>query len=373
MKYILLIVSLFLSLLSFAQAEKSTEVERNAPANNMVREVESISTRSLKKTKSSQKEQQRIVQIRTVSAELAATLNKAGRMTTRKTFTNEQKETLNKGVQQLAEIDQNSFEFHLYTYLKTPYNFDEIEALKKAEQLNAYDFSVLTSFSAYHYILGDIGALNNYLNKLYSGKYFNQQLMDYAELTLESLPKNTVLITHGKNDTYPLLIQQYVKNVRSDVEIISLDHLLSKTYQLNLKKKGFNMPKRETIDTKYLKEFVQMNSNRLMVCSNALPQPYLLAVASKTVVLGYGRGQVDQSAADKQNMDYYKDVLSDKLPQLIQGNDKVLLGNSLPLLFSVRNMFIESGNIAEAAKAENWILQIANRIGKSNEVKALLK
>lgn len=375
MKHILLIVIFFFAFFSTAQVESKKERKNSAPAmnNNVLEEAEEMDTRSLKKSKSDQLQQQKVAKIQQVTNNLAATIQAANRMSTQRSYTAEQKEKLQNGVAEIAAIDQNSFEYHLYNYLREPHNFKEIESLRKAEQLNAYDFSVLTSFTAYHKIKGNSTELKAYLSKLYQGKYFNDNLLDYAELTLQSLPKNSTLVTHGKNDTYPLLIQQYIKNTRKDVEIISLDHLLSEEYRKELANKGYTMPNKTIIDTKYLEAFVRSNKDKMIVCANSIPQPYLRKISSQTTVIGYGFAAVDPTKAKKNNIDFYQMYLRKSLPDLIMNADRLTLGNSLPLLFDLRNSFIDSGQFGKVKEVEGWILKIGAATGKSKQINAILQ
>ena len=370
MRHFLTFIFLISSLLSFGQAEqKEKKAEKvSTPMNNSVsepalEEVQSISTSKSKRSAKQQQTQQ-------VSSNLSVTLSQASRMRNQKSYTNDQNRKLSAGVRQLKSIDETSFEYHLYNYLKTPYNFSEIESLKKAESINAYDYSVLTSFAAYHFIQGNKSELDAYLSRLYQGKYFSDDLIEHADIVLRSLPKNSILITHGKEDTYPVLINQKIKKIRSDVEIISLDHLLSEMYRKQLKTKGFKLPNRTSIDTEFLNQFVKANQGRKIVCANTLPAPYLKAIDSDLNVVGFGFSPV---VSRNSNVKFYENELLSKLPRLISKSNKVTLSNSLPLLFDVRNHYIDKGRYEESAKVESWIRAVGKSLGRSEQINSLLK
>ena len=370
MRQFLIFICLISSLLSSAQSQEKEKKERKATPqmNNSVSEPlrEDIQSVSVSKSAQSQKRQK----IENVSSSLSVTINQASRMKTRKSFTKDQIRELNKGVQELKNIDKTSFEYHLYNYLKSPYNFDQIQSLREAESLNAYNFAVLSSFSAYHYIQGNEADLNNYLSKLYQGKYFNDNLLKNAELTLKSLPKNAVLISHGKDDTYPLLINQKIKKLRSDVEIISLDHLLSEDYRLKLMKKGFDVPEREIIDTEFLKQIVLNNLNKNIVCSNTLPSPYLKAIDAKLFVIGFGFSSENIRSI---NVSFYEDELVNILPTLLSNGNSITLSNCLPLLFDVRNYYINKKKYKKSEEIEVWLRTIGELLGKVEQINSLLK
>lgn len=358
------------STLSLGQVERKEKKERNAAPqmNNSMSEPEVEEIQNISSSKSSVNKKQ--LKTQQVSSSLSVTVSQASRMRTQKSYTEEQTKKLSDGVDQLKKIDQSSFEYHLYSYLKTPFNFDELESLKKAESINSYDYSVLTSFAAYHYIKNDQSQLNSYLSKLYQGKYFSDELILHADIVLNSLPRNSFLITHGKDDTYPILINQKIKNTRKDVEIISLDHLLSEVYRESLKTKGFKIPGRSKIDTQFLAQFMEMNKSKSIICANTLPAPYLKAMDSDLNIVGFGFSLVFEDYA---NVKYYEKEFSLKLPSLIAGNNKIVLSNSLPLLFEVRNQYIGIGKYAKAEKVEKWIRAVGGKIGKTEQINSLLK
>lgn len=362
---------MFSAILSFAQTEQEVEKEQqNTPAtNNVLREeVNQDDVETLSKSKKSVSQRQQ--KIKTVSASISATLSQASRMNNQRSYTESQKEQLSAGVSQLKSLDKNSFEYHLYNYLQKPYNLDQLESLKKAESMNAYDFTVLKSFSAYHHIMGNENELKQYLSKLHQGKYFGDELATYAQLTLASLPKNTVLLTHGNDDTYPLLIQQKIKNVRNDVEIVSLDHLVSEVYREELKNKGYKMPDQSIVDTKFLASFVAMNSSKKVACANSLPHPYLNALSGKLNVVGYSFSTTSTSNI---NIQFYESKLKFELSDLVKSKRKTILRNSLPLLFDVRNHFIDKKEEKKRQEIENWIRLIGDQLNISSKINALLK
>tara|TARA_B100000508_G_scaffold132802_1_gene122055 strand:+ start:5570 stop:6682 length:1113 start_codon:yes stop_codon:yes gene_type:complete len=370
MRHLLITLFLFSAFLSFAQVEQKKEKERRvAPAmNNVLREevtIDEVETVSKSKKSNSKKQ----LQIQTISATISATLSQASRMQTQRSFTDQQKQTIQNKVAELKAIDKHSFEFHLYDYLKTPYDFDNISSLKKAESMNAYDFTVLRLFAAYYHIQNDEAALKQYLSKLNQGKYFRTELDLYAALTLESLPKGAVLITHGNDDTYPLLIQQYIKNTRTDVEIISLDHLLSEVYRNKLKNKGYKMPDREIVDTRFLSMFVSANSNKKIVCANSIPKPYLTALKGDLNIVGFGYS----TSLNENNTKFYESQLKFRLIKMINANQRDLMANSLPILFDVRNDYIDKNKIEKRVEVEKYLRLIGEKLGRSSQINALLK
>ena len=368
MRQFIVIFFVFYHVLSFAQSgNNEIRKNNNAPANNVIKstDIEQSLTRSKLYSKTAKQQQE----MQALSSSISTTLYRASRMSNQRSYTSDQLQQLKKDVNKLKALDKNSFQYHLYNYLQKPYNFEEIESLKAAERINAYDFSVLTSFSAYHYIHEDEANLKRYLKVLDQGKYFNFQLENLAKLTLKSLPNNAMLITHGKDDSFPLLIEQKIKNTRPDVEIICLDHLISETYRKKLMDRGFNIPQRERVDTEFLKSFVKQNDSENLFVASSFPRPYLLNIPGKLHVVGF---TMALNESNQNNIKYYEKVLKPELQDLLNRNQLIVLSNSLPLLFEVRNQFIEKGEQKKIQEIEQWLRLIGNKVGKSKQINALL-
>jgi hypothetical protein len=64
--------------------------------------------------------------------------------------------------------------------------------------------------------------------------YYGADKLEYASNLLSSVEANAVLFTGSKGDTYPVLILQYLKNMRTDVRVIHTDWLADKSYMQRL-------------------------------------------------------------------------------------------------------------------------------------------
>lgn len=105
----------------------------------------------------------------------------------------------------------------------------------------------------------------NFLNKI----EFDESIERIGKKYLDACPQNSILITFGDNDTYPLWYLQQVKNYRNDVIVINNGLLASPHYVDYLKKSKlvqFRIPEnfysKSEFSYLYFKEEENINSNR---------------------------------------------------------------------------------------------------------------
>lgn len=304
--------------------------------------------------------------------ELYSSLNTVSLSTFRKTPTLKEQKALEQQLKKIEKLDNESFEYHLFKYKLGNYDFSKIKHLEAAAQINPSHQEVIKEMSAYAFINQDEKQLKRYLAKYSHLLIQNNDLNVFAKSLLISLPKNTFLITHGENDTYPLLIAQHLKMLRQDVEIISLDHLQSKDFRKQLKKKGLKMPKSTVIDTSFFKTFIQFNKTENIVAAPSVPHFYLQKGENlSNIGLGYGfyKNENQQS-----NLSVYESTLKQQIMNHVSSCNKItpILSNYLPFLFEVRNQYIEINNLKAKEEVELLILKIAQLSNKTTQVKALL-
>ena len=105
----------------------------------------------------------------------------------------------------------------------------------------------------------------NFLNKIESDESIERMGKKY----LDACPQNSILITFGDNDTYPLWYMQQVKNYRNDVIVIN-NGLLANSHYIDFLKKSklvqFRTPEsfysKSEFSYLFFKEEENINSNR---------------------------------------------------------------------------------------------------------------
>lgn len=147
-----------------------------------------------------------------------------------KSFQNSTKKELSDIEKKLSELAPESYEFHLVAYLNRAFTEEGEAFLKTAIEKRPDALELLDDLAAYSIFNKDSSA-PLFLAKLKGAKVYDSATMAFHRSLLDGLPTEAVIISHGNNDTYPLLIAQYVENKRRDVRIISVDHLLNQAYR----------------------------------------------------------------------------------------------------------------------------------------------
>lgn len=302
---------------------------------------------------------------------LQSELNSISLSSVRKTPTVTQQQQMEMQLKAIEQINKNSFEYHLLNYQVGNYDFSRVKSLEKAAKIKPNDIAVLKEFSAFSYIMKDEKELAKYLNSLNAMRVFSIDLELFAANLLKSLPNNSILITHGENDTYPLLIQQIIRNVRKDVEIISLEHLQSMEYRKRLKNEGFMIPNNAVVDTDFFREFMELNTRKAIVAAPSLPVAYL-SKGEKLNSTGLGYYLFQNSDKNFNTSRYEKELKSLITMHANRGSGSDVISNYLPYLFDVRNEYLKKSDIKSIEEIEILILRIAELSNKQKQVKALM-
>jgi len=190
-------------------------------------------------------------------------------------------------VQLLKEVDDQSFDYHLYHYMSGNYDVSRQSSLYEAAELDESNTSVHKLLVANSVVKGDVNEAKKYLIKLVSSGSLSQETIAYAEAVLKSSADNQILLTHGTNDSYGCFYNQYVvSNQFSSIVVISLDLMKSQSYRELLLKKGIKLPARKFIDVQYFKEFCDLNANRGISISMTFPIDYLRPIANRLIPYG---------------------------------------------------------------------------------------
>ena len=248
-------------------------------------------------------------------------------------------------VKQLELISPNSWEYHLAYFAAGNYNLDRSQALEKAYQLNPENLEVQKQYVSLKYMEGDTLSAQNMLSTMSLNELISLEVERYTSDVLTSCSMNSTLITHGFEDTYGTLFNQFSHQQRMDVNVVSLDFLQSPQYRITLEEKGYVLPKTTKIDVGYLSQFCYLNADKELFLSVTIPRTYFEPISKKLFPVGvtfqYANAPADDLPDRQENMWFYQ---LNKFG-LTEGEDRSKFAmNYIPLLLYLEQKYIQEGN-----------------------------
>jgi hypothetical protein len=248
-------------------------------------------------------------------------------------------------VKQLELISPNSWEYHLAYFAAGNYNLDRSQALEKAYQMNPENLEVQKQYVSLKYMEGDTLSAQNMLSTMSLNELISLEVERYTSDVLTSCSMNSTLITHGFEDTYGTLFNQFSHQQRMDVNVVSLDFLQSPQYRITLEEKGYVLPKTTKIDVGYLSQFCYLNADKELFLSVTIPRTYFEPISKKLFPVGvtfqYANAPAEDLPDRQENMWFYQ---LNKFG-LAEGEDRSKFAmNYIPLLLYLEQKYIQEGN-----------------------------
>jgi hypothetical protein len=200
---------------------------------------------------------------------------------------------------------------------------------------------------------------------------YSSTIYIYYNSVLAQLPKESILVTNGVEDLFPLLILQTIKKVNPTVDIVSLklmnthfDYANSvlKTYKLNT---GFD----KTSESIYLSRLLQQKKTKIFL-SVTIPNSTYKNHQASLFLIGSAL-EYKSTTQYNQLLKFYKSNASflNNIPVLTEG-EKQLLSNYLPALLTLFKMQVQIGEVDGELKGN--ILALAKSSGKKDRVERIL-
>lgn len=248
-------------------------------------------------------------------------------------------------VKQLEMISPHSWEYPLAYYLAGNYNLDRSPALEKAYQMNPENLEVQKQYVSLKLMNGDTVSAQNMLSTMSLNEVISLEAERYTSDVLTSCSMNSTLITHGFEDTYGALFNQFSHQQRVDVNVVSLDFLQSPQYRKALEEKGYVLPKTTKIDVAYLSQFCYLNADKELFLSVTIPRTYFEPISKKLFPVGvtfqYANAPSEDLPDRQENMWFYQ---LNKYG-LNEGEERSKFAmNYIPLLMYLEQKYIQEGN-----------------------------
>lgn len=314
------------------------------------------------------------VQINSISSQLASLNSSNALQRTQRNLSPQDQTKMDKDVQLLGQLAPESFEYNLYAYISGNYDVSRISFLKKAAQLQPTNEDVIIQYAAYHVSLGEIENAIKYLDQWERSLSSDFSNVIYAKDVLNSVDENGLLVVHGVNDSYGVLLQQLKNKLRPDVQIVSLELLQSEQYKKLMKDKGLKFPESELIDKSYLEEFCKLNKEKNPFLSMTIPREYLIAMTSKLFAIGLTFEYSEQADLDNfyrneflWNSKLTKDLIKELEKKEIEINqENQLVSNYLPMLLQMRQVYIQNNELDRKQEIDFVLDKIGHATGKKD-------
>ncbi|HLP54171.1 MAG TPA: hypothetical protein VK151_04045 [Fluviicola sp.] len=264
----------------------------------------------------------------------------------------------------------NTFESHFYTYLAGHYNTDLYPELEAAAALQPENTEVKKQQAAYHIITNESALALPVIKELIDEKVVSQGQLTYANDLLLSGEESAIMVMHGFEDMFAVYYVQQNNAVREDIQLLSLDFMQSEAYRAGWAAKDLVLPASTVIDTAYLAELCELNSDKSLQLSMTLPKDYFVPMKNNLYPIGltfrYSSTPVDNYSV---NYNLWKETLKFQLiNEASNDSGDKWCPNYLPMLVSLRKQLVLQGNTAEEEAVNKAILKIGAKTKNPEKV-----
>jgi hypothetical protein len=297
--------------------------------------------------------------------------NSSNSQYSRRSASREEQSNMDASVGYYNTVLPNTFESHFYTYLAGHYNTDLYPDLQAAAALQPSNTDVKKQQAAYHIITNESDLALPMIKELIDAKVVSQGQLTYASDLLLSGEEAAILVMHGFEDMLAVYYVQQNNAVRQDVQLLSLDFMQSETYRADWASKNLVLPESTVIDTAYLAELCQLNSDKLLQLSMKIPKDYFVPMKANLYPIGltfrYSATPVDNYSV---NYNLWKETLKFQLiNEMANDSGDKWCSNYLPMLVSLRKQLVLQGNTTEEQAVNKAILTIGEKTNNPEKVK----
>jgi hypothetical protein len=275
-------------------------------------------------------------------------------------------------VEGLHQLDANSFEYHLSSFMAGNFDLSRKNHLDLAKKMEPANRQVLLQTTGVAFILKDKKAAAADLKALKEQNTWSADEYAYAKDVLTSLPPDAVLITNGFNDTYPILSIQLLENYRSDVMLMPLFLLQSEDFQKSANADKLIQSNKGLINGHFLSTFLQKNHAEKTFIALTVPSSFYTKLLPQLYPIGlafqYSSSSVSNSTI---NLQLWKQLNKTVISKNKDTNGKQLSANYLPLLVNLFEYHKAENNVKELTEVKAAIKQIGNNIGNEQLISEL--
>lgn len=283
-------------------------------------------------------------------------------------------------VEEVKKNIPNTFESHYIQYWNGNNEEKLEEHLFKAYELGPDRPELFDDFVTYYELKRDKVKTKEFCEKWFTSNDLSSGLMAFSYNMLMSCDENGILITFGDNDTYPAIVLQQAKAVRTDVTVLNAYLLLNKSYRdIYFRELGIPIMNEATPDVKLICTHLQTHSNRPFYYASTVDPDFYASIKENVYAVGlaykYSKDGFDNVAVIRKN--YEKNFLLDYLKinlvsDISQGVVDNINANYLVPFITLYNHYSETDEKEALKNLNDYIDIIAKRSGKSEEVNAVI-
>ena len=147
-------------------------------------------------------------------------------------------------IKKMQKSIPNTYEYHFLTNYNGNNSDSLFSHVQKAFAMNPKRTEVYPDLLTYYVLKDNRKEIKKYSDIWFNANDYSPNILNFGYNILASCEDNSVLITNGDNDTYPLIIVQNAMNFRRDVNVLNIYLLKQKNYRdkvfSRLKVKLFN-------------------------------------------------------------------------------------------------------------------------------------
>jgi hypothetical protein len=280
-------------------------------------------------------------------------------------------------VSKMSESIPNAFEYY-YAKARSNHAFNEQQTkdMFKAYELGPDRPEILDELVAYYEIERDTANSGKLCRKWFDSRDMSPGILNWNYNVLVSLDSNSIIITNGDNDTYPVWIMQYVQNFRKDITVMNINLLMIDRYrdklfsENNIKHFQPDTSVKNSFDMKksILKHIYNNSNNKSVYFSFTFNPIFYNDIKDKLYITGlafkYSEKDFDNMAYLINN--YEKNWLLDYMRADFTNDLSVsvinqLNNNYLPVFAKLYNHYKLSGNSERMDYVKNLAKKIAGK------------
>lgn len=217
---------------------------------------------------------------------------------------------LDKIVKKAEESIPNTFEnYYMKVTNNHSFNDQQTRDMFKAYELGPDRVELFHELICYYELQRDTLNSKKFCSKWFESRDISPGILNWNYNVLASLDSNSVLITNGDNDTFPVWVLQYIQNFRKDVTVFNINLIMIERYRDKLFREykiKYSKPDSSVKNSfdmmKYLLKQIVKNSNGMNVYFSFTLNPIFYEdIKDKTYMTGLA---FKYSEKDFDNMAY---------------------------------------------------------------------